>query len=437
MKDFIQKMRLWLKSHLSIIRPQHRRWQETAILVSQKKRIAQGVKRFFDENYELRYNTIKQYEEFRPRQPEEPSHGTEKPTHGAEEAPHEAEKATQEWRQLTDRDLRRIVFEQMEQVGVAWSIDIELYVRSSILRNYNPIADFLASCPPWDGQTDYIRQLARRVPCSFPEWPDWFHRWFLAMVAQWQQRSRDYGNALVPMLIGGQGTHKSTFCKLILPPALREYYIDDIKLDSSEQVERMLGRMLLVNIDEYNAKTDREQAKIKRVLTERDVQTRKMRSDQYIMLPRMASFIATTNEREPLNDPTGSRRYLCCEVTGIIDTSTPIPYGQLYAQAQYELNAGAPWHFSKEEETVIERHNQSYQQQSSTEQLLLAYFEPAERNKEHFMLAVEILQEMRQHVRPTDMPSLKLLTLALKRCHFPYGRIHGNRGWYAQRRNTQ
>ena len=169
MKDFIQKMRLWLKSHLSIIRPQHRRWQETAILVSQKKRIAQGVKRFFDENYELRYNTIKQYEEFRPRQPEEPSHGTEKPTHGAEEAPHEAEKATQEWRQLTDRDLRRIVFEQMEQVGVAWSIDIELYVRSSILRNYNPIADFLASCPPWDGQTDYIRQLARRVPCSFPE----------------------------------------------------------------------------------------------------------------------------------------------------------------------------------------------------------------------------------------------------------------------------
>ena len=32
----------------------------------------------------------------------------------------------------------------------------------------------------------------------------------------------------------------------------------------------MLGRMLLVNIDEYNAKTAREQAKIKRILTEKD-----------------------------------------------------------------------------------------------------------------------------------------------------------------------
>ena len=145
------------------------------------------------------------------------------------------------------------------------------------------------------------------------------------MVAQWQQRSRDYGNALVPLLIGNQGTHKSTFCKLLLPPHLREYYIDDIKLDNAEQVERMLGRMLLVNIDEYNAKT------------ERDVQTRRLRSDQYVMLPRMASFIATTNDSTPLTDPTGSRRYLCCDINGIIDTDVPIDYRQLYAQAVAEL----------------------------------------------------------------------------------------------------
>ena len=61
--------------------------------------------------------------------------------------------------------------------------------------------------------------------------------------------SRDYGNSVVPMLIGGQGTHKSTFCRMLLPPELREYYIDDIKLDAAEQVERMLCRMLLVNSD--------------------------------------------------------------------------------------------------------------------------------------------------------------------------------------------
>ena len=159
------------------------------------------------------------------------------------------------WQQLTDRHLRRIAYEQMEQVGVAWSIDVELYVRSSLTPDYNPVTDFLDRCGAWDGREDRIRELARRVPTRYEAWPDVFHRWFLAMVAQWQQLSRDYGNAVVPMLIGSQGTHKSTFCRLLLPPSLRDYYIDDIKLDNAEQVERMLGRMLLVNIDEYNAKT--------------------------------------------------------------------------------------------------------------------------------------------------------------------------------------
>lgn len=236
---------------------------------------------------------------------------------------------------------------------------------------------------------------------------------------------------LVPMLIGGQGTHKSTFCRMLLPPELREYYIDDVKLDAAEQVERMLCRMLLVNIDEYNAETDREQAKIKRIPTEKDVQTRRMRSDQYEQRPRMASFIATTNEREPLCDATGSRCYLCCEVDGIIDTESPWPYRQLYAQAVSELRQGERWHFTKSEEAEIERHNQAYRQQSSPEEVLLSYSEPAEVCQENFMRAVDIQKELRQHVRVSDVPSIKALTIALRRLHFKHGAIDGVRGWYA------
>jgi predicted P-loop ATPase len=375
---------------------------------SDKKRIARGVCKYLEEHYELRYNVMKQTEEFRPRKP-----------------------SAAPWQQLTDRELHRISFEQMRDVGVAWSVDVELYVKSTLVKDYNPISDFLRSCPPWSGE-DHISLLARRVPCASPEWPHWFHRWFLGMVAQWQQRSRDYGNAMVPLLIGSQGTRKSTFCKLILPPELREYYIDDIKLDSAEQVERMLSRMLLVNIDEYNAKTDREQAKIKRVLTERDVQTRRMRSDQYLMLPRMASFIATTNEREPLADPTGSRRYICCEVQGVIDTDSATDYPQLYAQAVYELGHGATWYLTKEEETALEQHNRRYQRQSTAEQLVLMYYQPAEPAKQHFIRAVDIQREIGRHVNKGDVPNLKQLTMALKRCHFPYGAINGQRGWYAR-----
>ena len=399
--------------------------------INERQRIVEGVRRFFKTNYDLRYNVLKQTEEYRRK---EPSIAHEEPLIAQQEPLISREKASV-WQQLTDREFRKMAIEQMEQVGVAWSVDVELYVRSALVPDYNPVLDYLGSCGTWDGQTDYIRDLARRVPTSFDKWPDYFHSWMLAMVAQWLNLSREFGNAVVPILIGAQGTHKSTFCRLLLPPCLREYYIDDIKLDNAEQVERMLSRMLLVNIDEYNAKTDREQAKIKRVLTEKNVQTRKMRSDQYVLLPRMASFIATTNDMEPLYDPTGSRRYLCCEVNGIINTSTPIDHRAIYAQAVAELQGGAQWYFSKDDEANIERHNQNYRRQPTPETVLLSYFEPAERCKEHFILAVDIQKELRKYVRLTDVPSIKKLTLALKACHFPYGKIQGVRGWYARKRD--
>ena len=403
----------------------------------EKQIIANGVEQFFNDNYELRFNILKQSEEFRPRFPENAAGFGENVAGFAENATGNdccASRESPEWLPLTDRELRRIAFEQMKEVGVAWSIDIELYARSAMVPNYDPVGDFLGHCTPWDGTTDHIDALSRRVPTAFKEWPLYFHRWFLAMVAQWQRRSRDYGNSLVPMLIGSQGTHKSTFCKLLLPRSLREYYIDDIKLDSSEQVERMLARMLLVNIDEYNAKTSREQAKIKRVLTERDVQTRRMRSDQYQLLPRMASFIATTNDRQPLTDPTGSRRYICCDIDGIIDTDTPIDHRQLYAQAVAELRSGKPWYLSKQEEQKLEQHNQNFRVEMSPEQVLLAWYTQAERRQENFIRTVDILKELSKHVGKADLPTVQSLTRTLRACGFAYGAVSGQRGWYAKLR---
>ena len=381
--------------------------------MTEKERIARKVKSFFERRYELRYNVMKQAEEFRPR--------------GIDYHP---------WQQLTERDINRIGQEQMLDCGAAWPIDIRQYAQSSLTPDYNPVHEFLAGCGTWDQRHDHIGQLARRVPCSYEAWPQLFHRWFLGMVAAWLGRSRDYANGVVPMLVGPQGCRKSTFCKLLLPHSLREYYIDDIKLDNAEQVERMLGRMALVNIDEYNAKTDREQAKIKRILTERDVQVRRMRRDQYLMTQRMASFVATTNERQPLTDGTGSRRYLCVEVTGVIDTETPINYQQLYAQAVWLVKHGEAYYMSKEEEALLEEHNRAYYNASTTDILLNTYYEPAPRKKQHFLRAVDILADLQRSVKGSDRPNMMRLVRALKAARFAYGACDGVRGWYARKRQV-
>ena len=380
--------------------------------MNEKERIARFIKEFFDRRYQLRHNEVKQMEEFRPNA------GVDLP-----------------WKPLTQRDLKRIAFEEMMEGGYGWSVDIETYVQSSIIKPYNPIKEFLSAAKRYyDPKRDYIGELARRVPTAYQQWEKYFHRWFLAMVAQWLGRNREFGNAVVPMLIGRQGTHKSTFCKLLLPRSLREYYMDDIKMDNAEQVERVLGRMALVNIDEYNAKTDREQAKIKRLLTERDVQVRKMRSDQYTLTARLCSFIATTTDMQPLPGGDGTRRYLCVEVNGVIDTETPIDYRCLYAQAMHEIDEGLPFRFFPDEEAEIQEHNRPYQQQTSAEEVVLAFFAPAVKSADNFMRAIDIQKELIQHVRTGDVPNIKQLTVTLKRCGFRNGSSKGQRGWYVKRR---
>lgn len=381
--------------------------------MNEKERIARFIENFLERRYQLRYNVVKGVAEFRPN-----------------------DLRFQQWQPLTDRQLRSIVVEQMKEGGESWMNDIRIYIESAHVPDYNPVHEFLAGCGEWDRKHNYIEDFARRLPTNYDRWPQYFHRWLLAVVAQALNINRDFGNSMVPMLIGGQGIKKSNFCKNILPPSMREYYMDDIKMDNAEQVERVLGRMWLVCIDEYNAKTDREQAKIKRILTEKDVQVRKMRSDQYTMVPRLCSFIATTNDLTPLPSGDGSRRYLCVEVTGEADMSGRIPYKQIFAQAVTELHdPDCIYWFTSEDEREIQIHNSQYQQESSVESVLTGIFEPAtDRQKTHLWTVATIQKELSKHLKASDVPNLTRLGKALKVLKWPRGGNTGVRGYYLQLR---
>ena len=381
--------------------------------MNEKERIIRSIEEFLSRRYQLRFNVVKQITEFRRN-----------------------DLAFKPWEPLTDRQLKSIVVEEMKEGGESWMNDIRTYIESAHIEDYNPIHEFLQGCGDWDRKKDYIEEFARRLPTNYEHWPKFFHRWFLAMVAQALNMNRDYGNSMVPMLIGEQGYKKSSFCKAILPPSMREYYMDDIKLDNAEQVERVLGRMWLVNIDEYNSKTDREQAKIKRLLTEKDVQVRKMRSDQYTMTPRLCSFIATTNDVTPLPSGDGSRRYLCVEVTKAVDMSGRIPYKQMYAQAIYELRwKDVLYWFTSDDEREIQQHNQHYQEKQPIEQLLPTILTPtSERKRANLWQVKDVQKELEKHLRPNDIPTLKYLSTILKKLRWPKGGSNGTEGYYLKLR---
>lgn len=254
-----------------------------------------------------------------------------------------------------------------------WDKDVERYVNSDRIPLYHPIVCFLENLPAWDGR-DYIRELAKRVPCNNPVWVDLFYRWFLSMVAHWMELDRAHGNSTTPLLVGDQGCGKSTFCLNLLPLVLRPYYTDSIDFGNKRDAELALHRYALINIDEFDSVKKSHQSFLKHVLQKAVVNTRLPHQSTSRNLRRYATFIATSNNFDLLTDPTGSRRFICVEVEGVIDYLQPVDYEQLYAQAKALLRQGERFWFTHEEEALIIQNNQPFQQIPAEEELFLRYF---------------------------------------------------------------
>ena len=113
---------------------------------------------------------------------------------------------------------------------------------------------------------------------------------------------------------------------------------------------------------------------------------RKSHRNYYSQLPRIASFIGTSNQKELLTDTTGSRRFLCVEVKGKIDCTRP-DYAQLYAQLKEELQNGERYWFSSEEERDIQMNNRMFYKHSPEEDVFFRCFRLPESGEESVLLS--------------------------------------------------
>ena len=279
---------------------------------------------------------------------------------------------------LTTEARNSITIEALSQGIKCWDKDIMRYVNSNDIEMYDPMDDFLEHLPKWDGK-DRVEALARRVRTDYKEWPHLFHIWMRSMVAMWKGKGQLTGNALVPLLIGRQGCGKSSFCRILLPREQREYYNDRINFKNETDLNLGLTSFALVNLDEFDKITQRQQIVLKYLVSTSDLKYRPPYGTAYSSHRRYASFIGTTNEPTPLVDPTGSRRFICVNVEGNIDFETPIEYGQLYAQLKYEVEQQRErYYLTKEEESALMSHNLIFQKLNGLGEMLLSLYEKPE-----------------------------------------------------------
>ena len=302
---------------------------------------------FLNENFDFRYNVLTDMPECKP-------------------------KNTNTYRMIDKRMMNSLSYKAMMQGIDCKDADVKRFLFSDQIATHHPFQDYMAALPEWDG-TDRVTMLGARVSGN-GMWLNGFHRWMLGMVAQWLGYPARCANALAPILISAeQGMCKSTFCSILLPEELRGYYTDKFAITSTSGCEQKISTFGLINMDEFDQYTERMMTLLKNLMQMKKVNYRKCFKAYYSDLPRIASFIGTSNEKSLLTDETGSRRFLCIEVEKPIDCS-PIDYPQLYAQLKFELESGKRYWLSKEEEEEIQLHNRAFYRHSPEEEAFFKVF---------------------------------------------------------------
>ena len=294
------------------------------------------IEEFIDENYHVRYNMLSQLHEVAPRD-------------------------TEQWTPVNGALCNRILMD-LNRAGIilAKPYLVKTVIEGGTLaEEYHPVRSYLTTLPEWDG-VERIEALFRRVTDD-EQLLRWLRKWFIAMVAQALNRMGAYGNSVCPILISSvQGWGKSQFAKLLVPPQLRGAFTDTFNLQQEDGCLRRMTAYMLVNVDEIDRFGDRRMATFKNMVQLATVSMKRAYHTQMEEKERMASFIATSNRRHLLNDESGSRRFICVELTHAIDVTTPLDHAQLYAEALAAIESGERCWFTEEETRKLEAHNSSF-----------------------------------------------------------------------------
>ncbi|MBF1055189.1 MAG: P-loop ATPase [Prevotellaceae bacterium] len=304
---------------------------------------------------------------------------------------------------------------------------INRYVNSTLVERWNPAEVWLSTLGEWDGE-DHVYNLSQRIITSNPDWGKRFHKWMLQMVARWAGCEVKQRDVMMPVLVGQFGFGKTTFCSLLLPPELRNYYSGSVHLKSSAEVQELVTGNLLINMDEFY-QDNTEQRYLARYLFSRS--TPVFRQPYGVTTePRRnyAALIATTGNLHPMTDAAGAAHLVCVEVERPIDLKTPIPYEQLYAQLKAELDTGVDFALTEEEREAMAVQNSPFQEADNLVKMVrLLYASPAKGKKAKAVYIDTIIDRLMQEY-PYWTPGKHVnqdVGFALQEAGFTRSRIHG------------
>ena len=314
-----------------------------------------------------------------------------------------------EWEPITDRVLNSL-WARMADTRRVMRQDIINVVGSDYVPHFNPFKSYLDSLPAWhEGDHDHLADLAATIRLRQPSiggtdstgqptpmerfFATALKKWMVAMVAGWIDSKAV--NNLILVLIGRQGSYKTTWFNYLLPPQLSRYFYTKTNAGRMTKDDLLtLAQYGLVCCEELDTMRPAELAQLKAAVTMPSIDERAAYAHYHEHRKHIASFCATGNNPMFLTDPTGNRRWLPFEVESILSPRAHRHcYEGIYAQALALYRSGFEYWFSDNDNTLLTAHNQQFETPNIEREAVAQYFrKPGQDESGEFITASRAVQ---------------------------------------------
>lgn len=319
---------------------------------------------YLSKNFDLRYNVISNKFEYKKKQ-------------------------DLEWVEMNENNM----FVQLQKDSINISLNhLIALLKSDFVQKYHVFREYFENLPEWDGVTDYIKKLSSYLITNDRERLDrHFKKWLVRAVKT--AIDDHYFNKQAFVLVSTrQNSGKSTFCRFLCPPELKDYIAESIATDKDSLIA--ITENFLINLDELSQADKSEINAFKSLFSKEKVKARLTYDKRPTVHSRRASFIGSTDRWEFLTDENGSVRWLCFEIERIDwNYSSEVDIDDVWSQA-YHLLTKVKFEFELTPDEIKENDyiNKKYQVSTPERDLLMKFFAPADDKSGEFKTATDLLE---------------------------------------------
>jgi predicted P-loop ATPase len=310
---------------------------------------------------------------------------------------------------------------------------LEILIKSELIPKYNPIREYFESLSAWDG-FDNIGKLASYVPVyDNKAFVYHFTKWLVRAIKCALEPGYFNKQALI-ISHSGQSSGKSTWCRFLCPPELSEYMAEDINSDKDARIQ--LCRNFLYNLDELAVLSKNDVNALKAFFSKTFINERLPYDRKNTILPRICSFMGSTNMSSFLNDETGSVRWLCFELMQPInfDYKKEMDIKDVWTQAYHLAYQDQTFNpeLTVQDVNENEERNQRYTKMTTEQELIAKYYLKSDQEKD-FVTATDIMVSLNcLNIRISQINLGRALSgFGYQRVKHPKRRIYG----YLAKRN--